>query len=145
MESERNAVFSRPGEGQIFSGLTCRVSSASTNGECCAFEFVTAPGQGVPLHVHAYEDELYYILEGAYVIECGDRVFNAESGAMAVLPRNIPHAFWNAGEIPARALTVFIPGGFDLFVQELGELSTADSAHEGRRNLIRQRYGIRML
>ena len=47
--------------------------------------------------------------------------------------------------MPARALTVFIPGGFDRFVQELNELSPADSADENKRNAIRRKYGIQML
>jgi mannose-6-phosphate isomerase-like protein (cupin superfamily) len=145
MQGERHPLFVRSREGQSFADLTCRVSSASTQGEYCAFEFVTPPGEGVPLHVHTREDELYYILEGAYEIQCNGKVFMAESGAMAVLPRNIPHAFCNIGEMPARALTVFIPGGFDIFVQELNELSPADTADESKRNVIRRKHGIQML
>jgi mannose-6-phosphate isomerase-like protein (cupin superfamily) len=145
MQDNRRPQFVRPGEGQSFADLTCRVTSASTQGEYCAFEFVTLPGGGVPLHIHAREDELYYILGGAFEIQCDGKVFTAESGAMAVLPRNIPHAFRNTSKVPARALTVFIPGGFDMFVQELNELSPADAADEDKRNAIRRRYGIRML
>ena len=143
--SHKRPVFVRPGEGRSLSGLTCRVTSASTDGEYCAFELVTPRGEGVPLHVHEREDELYYILEGAFEIQCGDAVFTAESGAMAVLPRNIPHAFRNAGTVPARALTVFIPGGFDVFVEELNRLSPEDAADEEKRIPIRRKYGIRML
>ncbi len=117
----------------------------STQGEYCAFEFVTPPGEGVPLHVHAREDEVYYILEGALEIRCGGRVFAAETGTMAVLPRNIPHAFRNAGTTASRALTIFIPGGFDTFVQELSELSPADLSDENKRNAVRRKYGIEML
>jgi mannose-6-phosphate isomerase-like protein (cupin superfamily) len=145
MQSERQPVFVLPGEGQRFTGLTCRVSSVSTQGEYCAFEVVAAPGEGVPLHVHAYEDEIYYILEGALEIHCARRTFTAESGAMAVLPRNIPHSFRNAGNSPARALTTFIPGGFDTFVQELSQISPAEAADEDKRNAIRRKYGIQML
>jgi mannose-6-phosphate isomerase-like protein (cupin superfamily) len=146
MESERQAVFVPPGEGRVFLGnLTCRVSSASTLGEYCAFEFVASPGEGVPLHMHNREDEVYYILEGTFEIRCGGRVFTAVAGAMAVLPRKIPHAFRNPGTTPSRALTTFIPGGFDIFVQELDALSPQDAADESKRNSIRRKYGIQML
>jgi hypothetical protein len=64
---------------------------------------------------------------------------------MAVLPRNIPHAFRNTGKIPSRALTTFIPGGFDAFIQELDRLSPSDAADENKRNAIRRKYGIQML
>jgi mannose-6-phosphate isomerase-like protein (cupin superfamily) len=145
VQAERQPLFVRPGEGQSFDDLTCRVSSASTHGEYCAFEFTTPPGEGVPLHVHQREDELYYILEGAYEIQCGGRVFLAGSGAMAMLPRDIPHAFRNAGKTAARALTVFIPGGFDHFVEEINQLSPEDAADEDKRNAIRRKHGIQML
>jgi mannose-6-phosphate isomerase-like protein (cupin superfamily) len=146
MGSERQPVLVPPGEGRVFLGdLTCRVSSASTSGGYCAFEFVTQPGDGVPLHVHSREDEVYYILEGTFEIRCGDKRFTAETGAMAVLPRTIPHAFRNAGQTPSRALTIFIPGGFDAFVQELAEMSPADAADETKRNAIRRKHGIQML
>ena len=111
MESKRQPLFVRPGEGQDFLDLTCRVSSASTQGDYCAFEFVTPQGGGVPLHVHVHEDELYYILKGTYEIECKGNAFTVEAGAIATLPRTIPHAFRNLTTKPARALTVFIPGG----------------------------------
>jgi mannose-6-phosphate isomerase-like protein (cupin superfamily) len=145
MESKRHPLFVRPGEGQTLLDLTCRVTSASTHGAYCAFDFVTLPGEGVPLHVHAHEDELYYILEGTYEIECNGSKFTADAGAMAMLPKNLPHTFRNPTDKPARALTVFIPGGFDDFVQELNGLSSVDAADEGKQNRIRQKYGITML
>jgi mannose-6-phosphate isomerase-like protein (cupin superfamily) len=79
MELNRQPLFVRPGEGQTLLDLTCRVTSASTHGAYCAFDFVTLPGEGVPLHVHAREDELYYILEGTYEIECNGSKFTADA------------------------------------------------------------------
>jgi hypothetical protein len=56
----------------------------------------------------------------------------AEAGAMAMLPRTIPHAFRNPTNKPARALTVFIPGGFDAFVLELSSAGAAGGTSRGR-------------
>lgn len=95
------------------------------------------------MHVHERGDELYYILEGVFEIRCGPKQFTAEAGAMAVLPRNVPHAFRNPGPSTARALTLFIPGGFDTFVRELSELSLDSAAEE--RDAVRRRHGIQML
>ena len=142
---QRQPVFVPPGAGRSLSGLICRVTSASTGGEYCTFELLAQPGEGVPLHVHAREDEIYYILDGELEIECGGKLFSARAGAMAVLPRRIPHAFRNAAKFPARALTVFVPGGFDEFVEELDRMPAADAADEQKRNLVREKYGIRML
>jgi mannose-6-phosphate isomerase-like protein (cupin superfamily) len=145
MSVNRTPVFVTPGEGHLFADLNCRISSASTNGAYCAFEFTAPPGEAVPLHVHSREDELYYILEGVLEIDCGGNRFAAAAGAMAVLPRNIPHLFRNAGSVPARVLTIFIPGGFDDYVQELSRLSLEDAADESKRDAVRQKHGITML
>lgn len=143
---DRQPIVVRRGEGRCFvEGLTCRISSASTGGAYCAFEVVTPPGDGVPLHVHSGEDEVYYILEGEYEIRCGGSVFTVDAGAMAVLPRNVPHAFRNVGKTPSRTLTIFIPGGFDVFVQELNNLAGIDASDQVKRDAIRRKYGIRMV
>ena len=146
MKPDREAVLVGPGEGRSFmGGLKCRIPSTSTGGAYCAFEVVTLPGQGVPPHVHSREDELYYILEGQLEIQCGQRRFQVEAGAMAVLPRGIPHAFRNTADTLSRALTVFIPGGFDEFVAELRQLPPEDAADEKKRDVIREKYGIRLV
>jgi quercetin dioxygenase-like cupin family protein len=103
------------------------------------------PGQGVPLHVHARDDEMHYVLEGEIELQCGERVFTAEAGAMASLPRGIPHAIRNRSAAPARFLNLFFPGGFDDFVAELNRLSLADAANEAKRDEIRAKYGIRFI
>jgi len=141
-----NPVIVSPGEGRDFGdGLLCRITSASTGGAYCAFEQRLAPGQGVPLHVHSREDEVYYILEGQLDMQCGQRSFTAEAGAMVVIPRGIPHAFHNPAETPIRFLNLFIPGGFDDFVAELNQLLPEDAADEDKRNVIRRKYGVEFL
>ena len=146
MEPERQPIMVRPGEGRNFpGGLICRISSASTCGAYCAFEVVTPPGERVPLHVHTREEEVYYILEGEYEIQCGGRTFTAKAGAMAVLPRNVPHAFCNAGKTPSRALNIFIPGGFDSFVQEISEQVPTHASDKDNLDAVRHKYGIQFV
>ena len=139
-------VIVRPGEGQNFGdGLHCRITSASTGGAYCALEVVLATGQGVPLHVHSREDEVYYILEGQFEMECGERSFTVEAGAMVVFPRGIPHAFRNPADTPSKALTMFIPGGFDEFVAELNQLPPEDASDQRKRDVIRAKHGVKFL
>jgi mannose-6-phosphate isomerase-like protein (cupin superfamily) len=141
-----NPVIVSPGEGRDFGdGLLCRITSASTGGAYCACEQILAPGQGVPLHVHSRDDEVYYILEGQYEIQCGERSFTAEAGAMVVIPRGIPHAFHNPADTPSRALMLFIPGGFDEFVAELNRLPPEDAVDENKRDVVRRKYGVEVL
>ena len=126
-------------------GLVCRIPSSATGGASCTFEQTLAPGAGVPLHVHAHDDELHVVLGGTIAMRCGDRDFTAASGTVAFLPRRVPHAFRNPGDAPARLLTVFTPGGFDDLVAELRGMPPADAGDETKRDVIRARHGIRII
>jgi oxalate decarboxylase/phosphoglucose isomerase-like protein (cupin superfamily) len=78
-------------------------------------------------------------------MQCGQRIFTAEVGAMVVIPRGIVHAFHNQADTPTRFLNLFIPGGFDEFVAELNQLPPADAADESKRDVIRAKYGVRFI
>ena len=48
-----------------------RLTEDQTGGACYIFESEMAPGRGNKLHVHHYEDEVGYVLEGALEIRLG--------------------------------------------------------------------------
>ena len=52
----------------------------------------------------------------------GDEVVIGCPGDLIFKPRNQWHAFWNAGDQPARLLEVISPAGFERFFAELVEL-----------------------
>ena len=100
------------------------------------------PGEGVSLHVHDRDEEFYYILEGAYEMEAGDERFTAETGSMVVIPRDVPHQFRNAGTVPARALMIFRPGGFDELLGDIHEAAAAGTLDEKQRSAIFTKWGV---
>ncbi len=57
-----------------------------------------------PMHTNRHEDEYTYVLEGEIGVQVGDEVRVARPGDLVFKPRGVPHAFWNAGDVPARAL-----------------------------------------
>jgi mannose-6-phosphate isomerase-like protein (cupin superfamily) len=69
------------------------------------------PGYGVPLHVHADEDELFYILDGEITLDAVDGSTTVRPGSFVHLPRGVAHGFRNVSDIPARMLVVTTPGG----------------------------------
>lgn len=85
---QANWLQTRPGERCLI-----RVPAADTNGAYSFVEIVSAPGDGTPLHVHQNEDEHLIVLEGVARVALGDRVFDAEAGSLATLPKNVPHAW----------------------------------------------------
>jgi quercetin dioxygenase-like cupin family protein len=65
-----------------------------------------------PLHVHAREDEFFYILSGRVTFKIGDNLALAEPGSFVWAPRNVPHTFMF--ETPTvRMLIGFLPAGQD--------------------------------
>jgi mannose-6-phosphate isomerase-like protein (cupin superfamily) len=96
-------------------GVTARVvaRSAQTNGAFGMIEAVYPPGQGFPMHIHHNEDEIQYIVEGNLLIVAGDQRIVAGPGDFFYGPRNIAHGFRSIGNVPARFLEGYLPGGFE--------------------------------
>jgi uncharacterized RmlC-like cupin family protein len=60
-------------------------------------------------------------------IQIGPAVLVAGPGDLVTKPRGIPHAFWNAGDEPARLLELISPAGFEDYFREMATaLASAD-------------------
>lgn len=94
-------------------------SAESTGGAFSILEEVDP--LDTPLHVHANEDEFWYVLEGEHVIQVGEDEFQLGPGEMAFAPRGIPHAQRRVVPRVGRFLVFFYPGGFEGFFRELSE------------------------
>lgn len=78
------------------------------------------PGAGPPPHVHAAEDELFYLFEGQLLWTLADKQYQGVAGDTVYLPRGIPHTFRNNGNVPAKFLLIATPSGFERFVASVG-------------------------
>ena len=114
-------------EGPVGGPLTFKARGEQTNGTFTAFENVITPGQGPPLHVHANEDEAWYVLEGELRFKLGDGLRAAPAGAFVFVPRGTPHCFQNVAEQSARILVMFVPSGMERFFEEFASLSAPDA------------------
>ena len=98
-----------------------------------------------PLHTHTHEDEYSYVLEGRVGVQIGDEVAVAGPGELVFKPRGIPHAFWNAGEEPARVLEIISPAPFSNYFADLEPLfNTAQGPDFGAIGELQARYGLTM-
>ncbi|WP_246797275.1 cupin domain-containing protein [Burkholderia perseverans] len=102
--------------------ITIRMSRKATGGRFAIFEECVPPGYGVPFHLHKNEDEMFYIVEGKYQIWCDKQTLIAEPGDTVLLPRNVPHSFYNAGDTVSKTINTYLPGGFDEFVEVLSTM-----------------------
>lgn len=100
--------------------VTLKATGAETGGALTFTEIEAVPGGGPPLHVHAVEDEWFYVLEGTFDIVLGDEVVRAGPGDFAFVPRGTPHRFANAGGGSARILAALTPSGIEDFFRAAG-------------------------
>jgi quercetin dioxygenase-like cupin family protein len=124
-----------PGAGdalphQFGGSVTFKVRGAETDGALTAFETEVAAGEGPPLHVHANEDEILYVLDGDVRFRYGDDIRSGPSGSFMFVPRGVPHCFQAVGDGPARLLIVFTPSGMEAFFSGLGEAMARGSSPE---------------
>lgn len=104
-------------------GAVLLAGAAQTAGAAAFVLHPLAPrALGSPVHTHAREDEWSFVLEGEVGVQLGDAVHIAQPGDLVLKPRGVPHAFWNAGDAPARLLEVITPGGFEGYFRRLGEV-----------------------
>jgi quercetin dioxygenase-like cupin family protein len=83
---------------------------------------------GPPLHVHATQEDSFYVLEGVLTLQLGDEVVELVQGDFATAPPGVPHAFTNAHaeQRACRMINVLTPGnGFDRYLRELEHLAAA--------------------
>src|SRR5436305_14657169 len=63
-----------------------------------------------PLHVHHFDDEAWYVLEGTMRFRIEDQSFDAGAGSAVLAPKGTPHSYGNAGEgTTARYLLIMTP------------------------------------
>ncbi|MGE7989954.1 cupin domain-containing protein [Pseudomonas sp. NPDC089554] len=100
--------------------LKVLLSSKDTYGQFCIVEGTMPPGADGGLHIHVNEDESMHLFEGELEVTIGQHVFTLHAGESYFAPRNVQQRLRNIGKVPARALVVGTPGGFDQFVMAAG-------------------------
>lgn len=128
-------------------GARYLVESDETEGRFGLVEHPIAPrALAAPLHVHEHEDEYTFVLEGQVGVRIGDEEGVAGPGELVVKPRGIPHAFWNAGDEPARVLELISPAGFEAYFAEIAPLlpPNVEEPRFAELAAVQARYGLKM-
>jgi quercetin dioxygenase-like cupin family protein len=115
-------------------------------------ELTGAPGDTPPLHVHADEDETFYVLDGEVTLHvAGQHPLVLQAGEAAFAPRGVPHVYVVTSSMPARWLGTSTGHQFASFVEALSTPATEptlptdveiDSAHVAA---VAARHGIELL
>jgi mannose-6-phosphate isomerase-like protein (cupin superfamily) len=128
------AAVVRAGEGREVAwghAGTIRIlgDAESTEGTFSIVEANEEPGSAAPLHVHHGEAEIFYIVEGALELTCGEQTVAAGAGDLVYAPKDVPHKYTVVGDRPARVLLIFSRPGFEEFFAETG--TPVDGPHAG--------------
>ena len=136
-----------PGEGEAVQllalGVRFLIDGRRTGG---AFSLVEHPlparALGSPLHTHRNEDEYSFVLTGRFGVQLGDDTLEAGPGDLVFKPRGVAHAFWNAGDEPARLLELISPAGFEHYFRDLAPLLAAAERDEAAIGEVVARYRL---
>ena len=133
------------GERLAFAGAVflVKASTETTAGGFAIIEEVDP--LDTPLHVHANEDELFYVIEGEHVFRVGGEEFAAGPGAVVFAPRHVPHAHRRVVPREGRFLTMVAPPGLEGFFRELSEAESAGGAGPEAYERASMKYGITWL
>jgi mannose-6-phosphate isomerase-like protein (cupin superfamily) len=94
-----------------FSSIRFKVSTGDTGGGLFIIEHDNLVKGGPPLHLHLYQDEWFYVIEGEVHFQVGDRRHQLRAGDSVLGLRNVPHAFSAVSDKPGRMLIAFTPAG----------------------------------
>ncbi|MEO5643411.1 MAG: cupin domain-containing protein [Bacteroidia bacterium] len=131
-----NAGEARFGEHYKMKGVTMntldiKISSSDTDGDLAVFEQTgLTPNGGPPLHIHPFQDEWFYIIEGEYLFQVGDEKLEMHAGDTIFLPRNVQHAFIQLSE-KGKVIVSYLPAGkMEAFFKETNEWIAPPSKEE---------------
>jgi quercetin dioxygenase-like cupin family protein len=148
MSTESNILIG-PREGFHLPALdiTHKVLAATTSGGSLKIEeWGLPPGEMIPPHTHAREDECSYVLQGDLTCYVGGEILVAPTGSYVIKPRAVPHAFFNGGTETVRVMEILTPGySFEGYFDEYEEIASRKMSaeeHKKERAELGKRYGI---
>jgi quercetin dioxygenase-like cupin family protein len=149
---EKEKIVIGPGEGAHLPvlGITHKIGAGGSGVSLTVEEWDLLPGQMIPPHTHAREDECSFVLEGELTCYVGGEIVVAPKGSYVVKPRGVSHAFYNAGAERVRVMEILAPGSnFEGYFDEYEEIASKlasreidEAEHRRIRAQLGERYGI---
>jgi mannose-6-phosphate isomerase-like protein (cupin superfamily) len=119
--ANRRAAKTANGEGEAYWFYADKAILRSPEGALpIIIEHHVGPGAHAPLHIHHDVDDSFYLLKGQLALRCGDDTFVANAGDYVSLPKGVPHALSNVGEVEAVLLQTHDADSFLTFIRRVG-------------------------
>ncbi|KAA3656107.1 MAG: cupin domain-containing protein [Calditrichaeota bacterium] len=118
-------------KGVTFNTLDIKISSSDTEGDFAVFEQTgLTPKGGPPLHIHPFQDEWFYVVNGEYFFQVGTDQHRLTAGDMIFLPRKIQHAFVQLTEKGKMVVSYHPAGKMEAFFKVTNEWKSPPSKME---------------
>ena len=128
--------FGSPSPGRFFA---LKLLGRETGESIMMFEETLPPGTTSLYHLHRDSDEVAWVLAGEITFKIGDEVTVGGPGACAFMPRDVPHAWKNTGDEPARAIFLYTPAAAGGYLEEF-LARPAGPTSDDERNELCERY-----
>jgi quercetin dioxygenase-like cupin family protein len=129
-----------PGPAGMESFTTEVLATAEkTGGAFGIWRYTIPPGGGPSSHIHRGEDEFFYVLDGTFDFQLGDRVSNASAGSFIFIRRRAVHTFKNVGSGPGVLMGGVTPAGFEGYFMEW------KGADENSLNALRTKHNMKIV
>lgn len=118
-------------KGVTLNVLDIKISGSDTENALAVFEQTgLTPNGGPPLHIHPFQDEWFYVIEGEYLFQVGDKKYQMKSGDTIFLPRDVQHAFIQLTE-KGKMIVSYLPAGkMEAFFQVTDQWTSTPSKEE---------------
>jgi quercetin dioxygenase-like cupin family protein len=118
--------------------ICVKTTSDNADGRVTVVEDTLKPGFHLARHYHKKMTEIFYLLEGQVTFNFKDETVVASRGMTINIPPNVTHEVISA--IGARLITVFSPGGFDKYLEEMAAMTEAQFADGVLMRTLAERY-----
>ena len=111
--------------------LDIKISGNDTENNLAVFEQTgLSPNGGPPLHIHPFQDEWFYVIDGEYLFQVGEDKYQMKSGDTIFLPRNVQHAFIQLTD-KGKMIVSYLPAGkMEAFFQVTDKWTSPPSKEE---------------
>jgi quercetin dioxygenase-like cupin family protein len=134
--------------------MTFLVDGAEANGRFALMEYEAKPGNEPPPHLHEFENETLYVLEGEIEAYQGDAVLRLAPGDCLFTPMGEPHAWYIL--TPKFWMLIMVEPAFsDRYFREMGRPTSEMSLPSGQPTYARSnpqhamtvgtKYGVKIL
>ena len=105
--------------GLGISSIAFKVTPQNSDGLLILENTFQAKG-GPARHLHYEQDEWFYVAEGEFVLEVGEKQYRLKAGDSILAPRMVPHVWAYTGSGQGRILIAFLPAGkMEAFFREV--------------------------